>query len=346
MWHNVFLTNPVQSEAQYFDDEYITPVMSVLVGDTDTALIATGGTDWIIAGYPGVVGFEDKLASHLRVGDMVRVGQAGQTAYTDYMTVLETKPITHLQNGTGHVFSLGGDVLQKDGTYDYATKNQGNPLTAIRVNHSIDLTEIPELNGEAWPCYKFPLTWTSTLTAASGGTPENPGFANRHEAVVYHNAEEYQFFSLYRHRKWTSATQPTKSVLVMQMPAQIRRVTKLRLLGYSMHHKQASGTQAQHEYKEDDWFALRIREIPGEVLSNNMHANGSLHVLHAGSAGDKPDDRGSVHLYSYKPEGLMEVSFAPRGLPSITVELVDREGREAHFGRMHIWLQVYVESCD
>ena len=215
-------------------------------------------------------------------------------------------------------------------------------LTAIRVNHCIDLTTLPELCGKGWP-YEA----SGSAPVPSWIQPTNPlaCLEHRDQAIVNHNGKSFKFFSLYRAKKWTSATQPTRSILRMEMPAHVRQVCAVQLLGYSIHHKQAVGTQQQHEYKEDDWFALRFKELPGSVLSNNMHANGSFHVIHAGKASDKESERGSIQYYDYEPNGLVESKFAPRGLPTLTVELVDREGKEAHFGRMHIWLRVCVTKC-
>ena len=66
-----------------------------------------------------------------------------------------------------------------------------------------------------------------------------------------------------------------------------KEIRAIKLIGYSFVHKRAVGIAQQHELKEDDWYAMRIKEIPGTILSNNSNANGSFYVVHAGDNNDK-----------------------------------------------------------
>ena len=85
---------------------------------------------------------------------------------------------------------------------------------------------------------------------------------------------------------------------------------------------------------------MRIKEIPGTILSNNSNANGSFYVVHAGDNNDKRV--GSVELHEHDTHGLVAHWFNPVNVPSLTVDLCRRDGQQASFGRMHVWLRVLV----
>ena len=126
----------------------------------------------------------------------------------------------------------------------------------------------------------------------------------------------------------------------MQLPTNIKMVSAIKLMGYSMQHKRLAGAHHQHEFKDDDWLAIRVKEVrTGKTLmSNNQHADGALHVIHSGGGTDS-----SVELYCYEPLGLACATFSAVNMPSLTVEVVDQQGREAHVGRLHIWLRILVD---
>ena len=93
----------------------------------------------------------------------------------------------------------------------------------------------------------------------------------------------------------------------------------------------------------DDWVAVNIREIQGEVISNNAAANGAFAVLHTGSANDAIHGAVECRLDQDGP-GLTTVYFErPRtDLRSLTIELRDRLGANAHIGRIHLWFKLCV----
>jgi hypothetical protein len=214
-------------------------------------------------------------------------------------------------------------------------------LRCVRINYAIDATTI-DTTQHRDVAFVEPSTSGSYVTDATRGEVSvlYPLSGTR----LYDGADrrEQFYYPCYRQREWVQDGRPTTTVLRLDMPTNIKQVRAIKLKGYSLVHKRSVGTQQQHERKEDDWFAIRIKELRtnNNVLSNNRHADGSLHVLHCGDSGSSAG--GSVELYAYEPHGLACASFSPVNLPSVTVEIVDRQGQEAHFGRMHLWLQVLV----
>jgi hypothetical protein len=170
--------------------------------------------------------------------------------------------------------------------------------------------------------------------------------SNRGEVSVYYplsgtrhyagsDRREMFFFPCYRQRTWVQHNQPQTTVLQMGMPTNVKKVRAVKLMGYSLSHKRTIGVQHTHEQKEEDWYAIRIKELRtnSAILSNNSHANGALHVLHCGRSPTLSGKPNSAALYQYDADGLSCVAFSPVNLPTITVEVVDRLGGEAHFGR-------------
>ena len=348
VWQDVFLTKP-EYAADEFDDIEVAPVMSVHIEvnalNQYVATPATGGTDWLMHGFVQESNtIEQAEMGKIQVGDMIRVGTGGAT-FTDYLTVLEIVELSIVRNMMGEPFQLGdtngGASVIADGTTYPTSGVMSEPAEArraFRVNQSIDATSLPTLNGADWPTSGWSFQGT-----AGGFTAST--FATRHRSFFMANGATHRFYPMYRQRKYTSSTRPTRSVLQMQMPTFIKQVCAVKLVGYSMIHKRHVGVQQQHEAKEDDWFALRIKEVNGDVLSNNAIANGAFHILHAANTGVDTEAFGSVRLHEYDADGLATTEFTPKNLPSLTIDVTDRMGDEAHFGRMHLWLKVLVTKA-
>ena len=338
-----------------------------------------GGSNWLMLAYPGdATSAEVDRWRSLEPGDMIRVGTAGVGGFTDYLTVLETLDADRLYNTTGvdweiatldpssasttigtvfpdadqgyhtgeqpgrplsHLKAATSSANTQSWAIEHATGLKSGSLRCVRINYAIDATTID-------PTYHKDTNFTSFSQSASYVTD-----ATRGEVSVYYplsgvrkydgaDRREMFYFPCYRQREWVDASRPTTTVLRLQMPTNVKQIRAVKLMGYSMVHKRAVGTQQQHERKEDDWYAIRIKELHtnNSVLSNNQHAQGALHVLHAGNSGSTT--AGSVELYEYDPHGLSCASFSPINLPSLTVEVVDRQGNDAHFGRMHLWLRI------
>lgn len=374
-WQDIFLTDPFDplknlhkggtDASTTLDEALHAPVMSVHVvygcavpNATNSSVTHTvtaarpviGGSDVVMAAYPGFSGTADCMNDNLmklQVGDMLRVGDTSMGVFTKYVTILEIIEITALINpktssllsqtpvpAQCSAFDLGNSVtLAVDGVrrlFGFPGTGYAGSLPgygrAFRINQVIDVTTLPTLNGVNYPT---DVTTTSVATAdfttrsdIDAGT-KNGGLARR-------------IWPLYRLKGGRG-----NEVLKMQLPSDVKLVSAVKLMGYSMNHKKVTGPHMQHEEVEDDWFALRLKGVNGNVLSNNEAANGCFHVLHA-TAHNDDHTTGSLKLHEADPEGLVCVKMTPTNLPYIAAEIVDRFGEPAHFGRVHLWLRVLV----
>jgi len=318
-WQDVFLT---RADYEQKDDAFVTPVMSVQINDTGTEITAVqAATNLLAVAFPATISSPELAAlQRIQVGDMIRVGTEDLGAHTDYVTVLEIKTAGALVNTFSVGLDIGGGaVLAAPSGSTYASTPLTGPVQRVfRINRAVDATSIPA-----------GLTTSSTTTSA-----RTPVTMTTRSSVV----TPKQLLPMYHQQRWT----PSQSILRMQMPTNIKQIGAIKLVGYQMVHKRLVGVHQQHDLAEDDYFILRLREVTGSVLSNNSYANGALHVLKATNSHLDPQTVGSTQLYEYDPRGLVCAELTPTNLPSLTVEVTDRFGRAAHFGRMHIWLRVLV----
>jgi hypothetical protein len=360
VWQDIFLTKPDYVE---MDDEFVAPVMSVEVqrkAGTATIIARTHleGSNWLALAYPAnAPAAEIARWRTLQTGDMIRVGTADNDDFSDYMTVMETVDVDELQNPGSKAWNVCASDTNAAGAAAVAYTHIGvggiakilpgqlpsGSLRCVRVNASVDVSTIVNK-----------VTDRSFDVAA---TPHSVSVdeSNRGEVSVYYplsgtrhyagsDRREMFFFPCYRQRTWVQHNQPQTTVLQMGMPTNVKKVRAVKLMGYSLSHKRTIGVQHTHEQKEEDWYAIRIKELRtnSAILSNNSHANGALHVLHCGRSPTLSGKPNSAALYQYDADGLSCVAFSPVNLPTITVEVVDRLGGEAHFGRMHVWLRVLI----
>ena len=129
----------------------------------------------------------------------------------------------------------------------------------------------------------------------------------------------------------------------VQLDRGIKAVHWIKLYAATFVNKRAVGFQSAHEVVMDDWVALRLQEVQGEVISNNPTANGSFTILHCGHHDDALTGAKEVRLDQDAP-GITTVYFErPRtDMRSLTVELRDRLGDLAHLGRIHLWFKLCV----
>ena len=78
------------------------------------------------------------------------------------------------------------------------------------------------------------------------------------------------------------------------------------------------------------------------MAGNNQFANGAFAILQAGTS--LANNNGVVEVEQYFPEGYADVLVnQPVVCRSLTLEVLDRLGRQASFGRLHVWLKLTVE---
>ena len=158
--------------------------------------------------------------------------------------------------------------------------------------------------------------------------------ANRHEALT-EGGERY--YPVYVSKNWAR-----NSELVARLDHGVKQVSCVKLMGYSLVNKRQVGIQHAHEMQTDDYLILRIQEIEGKVISNNRYANGAFAILRCGDTTNTMI--GAAEYSTYEPTGLVTVPVDSTSstIKNVTIQLTDRNGNVAHFGRLHLWFKLLV----
>jgi len=151
--------------------------------------------------------------------------------------------------------------------------------------------------------------------------------------------DENFYYPLFVQKPWLAG-----NTLRASLDHGVKQVRKIQLVGYSLQNKRQIGLQSAHDVSEDDYLILKINEINGQVLSNNRFANGSFAVLHSGSTSD--NEVGAIEYNRFgshiNPIAEQHVDSMDSTIRNLTLEIVDRKGEAAHFGRMHLWFKLLV----
>ncbi len=360
-WVDVFLTNPT-TESYDFDDKFCCSIQSVEFdpGEADAiAYVTENDSDWILPTWSKEYDTPAAAMSeyaNIKVGDLVRIGNMSVDAFTNYLTVIETKVITHVANATSEALRvavdggivIGDTLLSKPtstSTVDYVVggvslfKKQlaqnGIAHIAIRVNASLNATK---LNTSVLSRNIPHQTLRQTQIAS------NVQLANRNQAYHYHSncksafpleatPTEKHYYPLYRHANWN------REALRVKLDHGVKQVLAVKLMGYSLINKRHVGIQHAHELQTDDYVILRVKEIEGHVVSNNRHVHGSFAVLQSGTTSD--NNTGATEYSRYEPGGIICVPNEPTNtIRNLTIEVKDRLGNDAHFGRFHLWFKL------
>lgn len=148
---------------------------------------------------------------------------------------------------------------------------------------------------------------------------------------------EQYYYPLYRAKNWTTGKE-----LIARLDHGVKQVAVVKLLGYSLVNKRQVGIQHAHEMQTDDFLILRIKELDGHVISNNQYANGAFAILRAGDTSNNLI--GAAEFSSYEPTGIVSVPVhaSNNTIRNLTIEITDRLGNPAHFGRLHLWFKLLV----
>ena len=148
--------------------------------------------------------------------------------------------------------------------------------------------------------------------------------------------EHHPLYPMYHMREWRA----TYGQLTAELDHGVKEIQQFKLVGYSLINKRQVGPQHAHEMIQDDYLILRIKEVDGKVISNNRHANGAFAVLYAGAHGD--NDKGGADVHKFDPDGLVvqHMSTTNKIMRNLTVQVTDRTGQPAHFGRLHLWFKI------
>lgn len=357
---DVFLTRSTEEAQEEVDDTFCCTVQSIEF-DHDTtrhphteAFITERDSEWILPTWSfdyGVAAAAESAYADLKVGDLVRIGNVHTSGFSDYLTILERREISRLYNATSAVVefstihqvqrlapSANSTVTDADHYYDLS--KLGISHIAYRVNAEIKCTLIPVNHvpsGDANNENGYLRMQTSGAVWVSQ--------ADRHIAYTDMTSprkafpgetrpSESHYYPLYKANTWSN------KALTIRFDHGIKDVHKITLVGYSINHKRQVGVQHAHEMHTDDFLILRIPEIDGQVVSNNRHANGAFAVLQSGDSSNNLV--GSTEISRYDPLGIVSVDVNRGSLPlrNLHVEVTDRDGNPAHFGRFHLWFKI------
>ena len=123
-WVDVFVTkqDTDTNNVEYgLDDKFVCSVHSVIMdpNEKSTAVVVEQPTNWIMPAWvkdyqePSTDANYAALKS-IRVGDIVRVGNATSVGYTDYLTVMEVATVDTVVNGTRDVLPIARRHHHKD----------------------------------------------------------------------------------------------------------------------------------------------------------------------------------------------------------------------------------------
>ena len=314
----------------------------------DYAVIVEDETDWVTASFP-YDATSDPFKEIVK-GDLIRVGVPSTGGFTDYLTVVEKVPIKAFRNATTSKLAMRSDIADYD-TYvvndewlcQYGTTNPPGSVTtysptvqhyALRLNHSINATTINEpidTNRSKRIVEPFP-GHDYDVTPLTGDETHIATLAQRQDVTMWGGGHLYP---MYHMKEWRSGQS-----LTAELDHGVKQVEEVRLMGYSLMNKRNVGPQHAHEMIQDDYLILRIKEVEGKVISNNRHANGAFAILYAGSHAD--NTKGGVDVHKYDTDGIVvrRVDATNSVMRNLTVELLDRTGKPAHFGRLHLWFKI------
>ena len=354
-WLDVFVTKPdtgIDKQPYEYDDQFACTVQSVRISPThDYAMVVDNATDWILPTWTSTyenASFKGGVYDKIEVGDLVRIGVTGTNGHTDYLTVLEKKVVTNIYNSTSTAIEIHsaldstGVALASAANRDMTDKTGGIAHIALRLNQSVNCTAMPtnyprDVHHTA--AYNADGTHDQQVTLEmrnKASLPTWPGaVATAGGAGVGHR--ETDFYPLYVHKKWLAG-----STLRAALDHGVKQCSCIKLVGYSVANKRQVGLHHAHEMQADDYLIVRINEIEGHVVSNNRFANGAFAVLYSGSSAD--NQVGAVEYSRFEPEGIVvqHLDATNSVLRNLTLEVTDRAGKPAHFGRMHLWFKLLV----
>jgi len=296
--------------------------------DNMWALVSGGGP-----GREG--GGESDSAWH---GDYEGIGGAGvqadclvafdQSALKPLTDPAYRNPMTHIHQGDPTTFMHARRAIESN------IPNAALPVGAlrcVRINRTIDASTMNRDRVD----HEFTHMESGSFSRV---IPRNRGMVS----VDGSGDRDKLFFPCYQAVRAPQHSRVQRT-LSLKLPSNFRQMRAIKIRGYQMNAKRLHFIENQHEQPDDDWIAIRCRELEGSVLSNNRHADRSLHVLSAGEAINRGD--GTTTLYKFDPEGLTCVQFSPVNLPQISFEFIDSRGQPADVGRMHLWVSLLGETC-
>lgn len=333
------------------------------------AYVVNSATAWIMAAYADA-------PVDLEVGDRVRMGATTLGGFTDYCTVLEKVPITHIGNGiygvlenttlTANAITFNGRRLPYSQPSPYPA-NQRIEKRGVRYASDPVLIELPSVakfpyeanaHDTAWYAYRIsanvnctlpPVEFTSRAMKSGDADSVNQRLVHR-AAITFDDAwaskgqtarkpgERRRFFPCFRLRNDLSKP------LVVPFGHTVKCIHEVKLHSYSLlSATQDTEYQHGHELNPTNWVAMELAGVQGEVMSNNPHANGAFAILHAGQMHNDTSSGINEH-YETHPQGLVKVKFERpiSTMRELRVSFRNPKGEAPRAARIHLWFKLWV----
>lgn len=312
-WQDVFLTTDAEASTL---DTFIMPVQSVDIKYGTTAEATTMST-LLLCAFPNME--HDvralRLAQSIKPGSLIRVGGAHTSGFTDYLTVLEKLDVGYFYARTdGDADTTGGRL-----TAGETIELHGTNRICFRVNFAIDATTLPSH-----------ITPADQLGAATDELSRG-----EHRIRYQHNnssGSDKYYYPMYLYPQ-------SSGILRAHLPSNIHFVHELRLMGYKSTFS-APGVHAQHEVPVDDWYALRIDEIQGRILSNNQSANGAMYCIQAGTSREQVGGSAEMEKIDTVCGFAQHIFDPPRHMAMLTARITRPNGQQGYPGRLHLWIKL------
>jgi len=159
--------------------------------------------------------------------------------------------------------------------------------------------------------------------------------------------QERCFFPMYRQLDWHRDRISHDHPLRVRFDYDAKEVSKITLTAYSVFGKRQVDKEDAGQLPDDDYFILRFRELQGRVVSNNPNADRAFGIIKLGGDASTPETVGAQeYTQSLSDEGVIVMHLRPpKKIQMLTLDVLDRDGNPAHFGRIHVWLKLEVNHC-
>lgn len=118
------------------------------------------------------------------------------------------------------------------------------------------------------------------------------------------------------------------------LPTDVKHVSAVQLMGYKL-----TGFGATSAISMD---IKEVRTNNNTLLSNDPHVNGNFYVLY-----HRPSSTAATAEYVKDSSALACISFTPRNMPTLTVELKDLDNNVIEMSQPTealFWMRILVES--
>lgn len=176
-------------------------------------------------------------------------------------------------------------------------------------------------------------------------------YRDRFLSIPFLRAQELDlercYFPVYRMKDWRHEKLQQDHPLRVKLDYDVKLVSRVILHKYSIFGKRQIEKEDASQMPDDDYFVLRIREVDGKVVSNNPNADRCFGIIQLGGDLATSDNTGAQEFTAtMTAENVMVLDVVPpKKIQTLTLDVLDRDGNPAHFGRIHLWLKLEVLPC-